>query len=135
MRICNLCGVEKSVTEFYKQSKNSMHYRGRCKSCDRLTKTNDPEYKRAWKLRTKYGINPEQFDEMLEAQNGVCAICKKECPSGTRLSVDHDHETGQVRALLCKNCNLVIGYAHENVEILLDAVDYLNSFKGKGVSS
>jgi hypothetical protein len=58
---------------------------------------------------SKFGITPAQYDLMFEAQGGLCAICKKECPSGRNLAVDHDHETGAVRALLCVVCNRNLG--------------------------
>lgn len=57
---------------------------------------------RASKLKAKYGITIEQYDQMLAEQNGGCAICAK---PGDPLHVDHDHETGKVRALLCLPCN------------------------------
>jgi hypothetical protein len=51
-----------------------------------------------------YGLGPGEYDRMLEAQDGRCAICGKQ-PRSKRLSVDHDHRTGRVRALLCQPCN------------------------------
>lgn len=57
----------------------------------------------------RFGITPAQYDLMFEAQGGLCAICKKECPSGRNLAVDHDHDTGAVRALLCVVCNRNLG--------------------------
>lgn len=132
MRTCNLCKLTKPLTEFYERIKGSGKYRGRCIPCDRLTKGNDPEYKRMWKLANKYGITVDQYEAMLVAQDGVCAICKKEDTRGTRLCVDHDHETGENRRLLCKACNLVIGYAHEDTEVLRNAIIYLESFKEQG---
>lgn len=67
-------------------------------------------------LKKKYGITIEQFNEILERQGGVCLICKRECEYGN-LSVDHDHETGKVRALLCRKCNLAVGFVGEDIEI------------------
>ena len=60
-------------------------------------------------LKKKYGITLEQYDEMFEAQGGICAICKESDITGKRLSIDHDHETGKVRGLLCGKCNTRIG--------------------------
>lgn len=69
---------------------------------------------------------------MVEAQDGLCAICgrpetTRSCASGEprRLSVDHDHVTGQVRGLLCHGCNVAIGHFGDDVEVLLSAVRYL----------
>jgi hypothetical protein len=58
---------------------------------------------------------------MLFMQQGVCYICKEECSSGHKLSVDHSHETGEVRALLCKSCNYLVGLV-ENKSNLIDEV-------------
>lgn len=93
-----------------------------CKPCDRATtrqwRADNRERARAgvrrWKLRTKYGLTPEDYDALVEKQNGLCAICG-EPPSTTnrnhaRLKVDHDHKTGEVRGLLCNRCNLLLGW-------------------------
>lgn len=82
------------------------------------------------RLKRKYNITLERYDELLEQQSGVCAICCKppttENHYGTmRLSVDHDHKTGEVRGLLCSKCNLTLGCVDDNKELLLSAVLYL----------
>jgi hypothetical protein len=85
------------------------------------------KYSRRNKLKRLFGITPEEYDAMLVAQGGVCAICKAP-PGCRRLAVDHDHETGKVRALLCGNCNTGIGKAKESVEMLRAWIDYLQRF-------
>jgi hypothetical protein len=60
-------------------------------------------------LLAAFGITLEQYDEMLAAQGGGCAICGRACLTGRALAVDHDHETGVVRALLCVICNRYLG--------------------------
>lgn len=82
----------------------------------------------------RYGISVEQYDEMLEQQNGVCRICgqppaKEGWKTVTRLHVDHDHETGKVRALLCNNCNRGLGYFQDSYELLKEAHKYLKEMK------
>lgn len=57
------------------------------------------------KLERQYGITLEQYDQMFEQQNGVCAICGQIDITGRRLAVDHNHETGKIRSLLCAICN------------------------------
>lgn len=80
------------------------------------------------KARVKrYGISVEQYDEMLQRQNGVCAICQKECQLGVSLGVDHDHKTGRVRGLLCRKCNTGIGLLGDDLESLQRAVRYLHA--------
>ena len=62
---------------------------------------------RRMKYQRMYGITIEDYDRMYEEQGGRCAICRTDQPGGAgeRFSVDHDHETGKVRGLLCNNCN------------------------------
>jgi hypothetical protein len=79
-------------------------------------------------LVKKYGLTKAGYDEMLTRQGGKCAICGGDNMMNGRMahmSVDHDHTTGEVRGLLCNNCNAALGYAHDNPEILLKLVDYL----------
>ena len=82
-----------------------------------------PEARRRAALRYKYGLTPEQYESMRDAQSGRCAICD-EAPQRT-LAVDHDHVTGKVRGLLCARCNLGIGYFRDDERILSAAITYL----------
>jgi hypothetical protein len=84
------------------------------------------EYQRKADLRRKYGLAVEEYDAMVAAQDGRCAICG-EIPSGSRsvLDVDHDHATGTVRGLLCHGCNKATGFLHDNPELLQKAINYL----------
>lgn len=72
-----------------------------------------PERKMAAELRRLYGLSYEDYLQLLERQAGVCAICKRPPTKVTRLDrrlhVDHDHETGRVRGLLCRACNAALG--------------------------
>lgn len=76
-------------------------------------------------LRTNYGITMEDYQAMLSAQNGVCAICR--CRPDHTLHVDHDHRTGLVRGLLCRNCNRGIGCLRDDLDLLRNAVEYLGN--------
>lgn len=80
--------------------------------------------RRNW-LKRNYSITPSQYDKMLVSQNGVCAICYQKNMGGRRLGVDHDHETGRVRALLCGWCNTGIGHFKENIHLLYRTADYI----------
>lgn len=92
---------------------------------------NDPEYvarlaKASRKSQLKqYGLTESQYDAMLAAQRGVCAICCGTDPKGRRLVVDHSHATLKVRGLLCVKCNSGIGMFDEDSRSLLHAVEYL----------
>lgn len=61
------------------------------------------------RLWSRYGITEENYNDLMAEQGNVCAICKQECKTGERLSVDHDHDTGRVRGLLCRACNFRVG--------------------------
>jgi recombination endonuclease VII len=96
------------------------------------------EYKLKRLLREKYGLTLEQFNKMVEDQNGLCAICgspetaKHNRGKGKvrRLSIDHNHVTEKIRGLLCSNCNHMIGSARESLPILKAAIDYLSFWSG-----
>ena len=105
--------------------------------------TNRKNWQRAtrkYKYKVRYGITIEDFDKLLEKQNGLCAICQSppsDCNRGNHtLHVDHDHTTGEVRGLLCFRCNRAIGLFGENISNIDAASAYLKSywrsyFKGK----
>lgn len=88
--------------------------------------TTSPESKRKAKdrrLRTRYGITIEQFEEMLAAQGNVCAVCKE--PDKV-FCVDHNHKTLKIRGIVCLNCNLrVIGGARDKDHLLVNAAEYV----------
>jgi hypothetical protein len=73
----------------------------------------------------KYHLLPAQYDAMHAGQGGVCAICSGECSTGKRLAVDHNHENGAVRGLLCASCNLCLGRMQDSPDLLRKAADYL----------
>jgi len=78
-------------------------------------------------LLKNYGITVEAYEAKRQAQDGKCACCgidESDAPRG-RLYVDHDHDTGQVRDLLCSNCNMMIGYALEDTRILRAGAAYV----------
>lgn len=81
-------------------------------------------------LRT-YGITLEQYDQMLLDQNGLCAVCHKLCRSGKKLSIDHNHDSGVVRGLLCSGCNLALGSLMESAANARSLADYIDNFSSK----
>lgn len=92
-------------------------------------KGGDPEVKRNTRLLKQFGITAAQYDDMLAQQDGRCAICRAEFSDrrGHRLAVDHCHETGVVRGLLCANCNQGIGKFGDRPDLLDGAALYLRS--------
>lgn len=75
------------------------------------------------KLLQRYGLTLEAYDELLKAADGKCAICQQPA----KLCVDHDHATGQVRGMLCANCNHGLGKFRENIAALKAAIAYLEA--------
>lgn len=88
-------------------------------------KKNRAACNRRAKLRFKYGLEAGEYDGMMEAQGGVCAICGQPPTSKRGLVVDHDHATGQQRALLCGRCNIGLGKFRDDPELLDVAAAYL----------
>jgi hypothetical protein len=86
-----------------------------------------PKYQREWHLKTTYKLKLEEYQNLLEAQNSECKICKTKTPGKNRISfsVDHCHKTGKVRGLLCIKCNSLLGHAKDQIEILENAIQYL----------
>lgn len=77
-------------------------------------------------LKNKYNITVKDYNLLFKNQNGACAICGlHQSNFEKRLYVDHNHNTEVVRALLCVNCNMLIGHAREDIEVLNKAINYL----------
>jgi hypothetical protein len=138
---CCKCGIEKSINEFYLRSDNNK-YRSDCKTCHGLkAKTRwskDPSFRskglkrsRAHTLKTKYGIDEQTYQKMFANQEGKCAICKTTDPGTARdnFAVDHCHTTGEVRGLLCTDCNTTLGKFNDEIERFKAAIAYLEASK------
>lgn len=146
MKTCPRCGIEKELTpENFGPAgrKGDRVYFCWCRSCSRervaaaLAEEGGParhqQYRRRHMLRRRYGIEPEEYDQILQWQSGVCKICKKP-PRAKRaggpvtpLQVDHDHRTGAVRGLLCFKCNAGIGQFNDDPELMRAAVAYVEA--------
>lgn len=124
---CLKCQKYRQTEEFNKDRNRSDGLQVYCRSCQsELSQTiyaRDTSVTHKGLLRRKYGLTPEQYQEMLDSQNGVCAICETP-PTDKRLAVDHDHDTGAIRGLLCKNCNVKLATV-ENEAFMTAAKLYL----------
>lgn len=135
MKACSSCQELKYYTEFNKQKRTKDGLQSSCRSCQ--AKYNRSErsrgVRRVYKLRYRYGLTPEKYQELLDAQGGVCKICKRIDWSGKTLDVDHDHSCcpGEIscgkciRGLLCRRCNTIIGQVEESASVLKSMIDYL----------
>lgn len=88
---------------------------------------------RAWALQRHYQLSVPEYDALLLAQAGRCAICgtDKANGRGDKLHVDHDHESGLIRGLLCNKCNSALGYFNDSPKRLRRAAAYLENWRGK----
>ena len=77
-------------------------------------------------MKRKYGITLEDYERMFEEHGGVCAICGESRPEERTLHLDHDHETGKIRGLLCFRCNNALGDFEEQYALFQRAADYLD---------
>ena len=132
-KTCTHCKEVKDTSDFYLMKTGK--YRSYCKVCSRAENTEWHKthhvYRRSAQLKHNYGISLDDYEKMLASQNGSCAICEKTvAANGKFLSVDHDHATGKVRALLCDQCNCGLGNFNENPLLFLRALKYLGEHCG-----
>lgn len=134
-KLCNGCQKARPLGDFYRRS-GSGAPRSRCWECvDDARLKRGPVKRRAassqstlrFHLKDWYGITLEEFQLLLNSQRGLCAICGEPEAGKYRLSVDHCHETGRIRGLLCRKCNVAIGMLKESVTVLEAAIRYLQS--------
>lgn len=145
---CKACNQKKPLTEFYSEPRVSDGRTARCKECikgaasihysvnkEGVLKKRKAEYsseqERAKKLRRTYGISLEVYEHMLEEQDHKCKICGSTDPkhNSGNFVVDHCHAQGHVRGLLCGECNLMLGKAHDNISTLQNAITYLSKHR------
>jgi hypothetical protein len=127
---CPQCG-ENDRTKFY-VNKRGYKSNKLCRECHKKQcmvrwHARTPVEKQATRVKAMYGLEPEQYKEMHKVQQGKCAICNEEPKTKRGLHVDHDHETGKVRGLLCHGCNVALGSFKEDVTLLNKAIEYLRS--------
>jgi hypothetical protein len=149
---CARCGEAKPLSEFGIDVRMATGRKSYCHACNRAWAKEryerDPDAARArqraraarrvasgaprppsyWPSRLKrYGITPADYERMLAEQAGCCAICGSDQPGGrgVRFHVDHDHDTGRVRSLLCHSCNVGLGHLGGTPESLRRALRYL----------
>lgn len=128
------CGRELPIGSFpaIKRSSDGRHHW--CYECIRRYKkqwaAEHPGYHRKRYLERTYGITLEQYASMIAAQDGKCAICGTTDPGGVKgglFAVDHDHETNEIRGLLCFHCNTGLGHFEDNTDRLEAALRYLQA--------
>lgn len=118
-KVCNKCFKERPMKGFHKSSGSKDGHVGSCKRCVQ-------KIKRESDLERKFGLTVKDYEELLESQGRACAVCGRlDDMFGRRLAVDHSHETGEVRGLLCGPCNMAIGLLGDNLRGVRRACRYL----------
>ncbi len=121
-KTCGSCKTTKPIDDFPTRSASRDARANTCTECVAV-------FNRTRTLRIKYNLSREQYNQIYERQNGMCAICGR-TDSGMKhapdLLVDHDHSTGENRGLLCCNCNAGIGQFKDDPALLTKAIVYLN---------
>jgi Recombination endonuclease VII len=140
---CKPCG-QKRWSEYYQKNKTEVlavaavyraNNQDKTKAAAAKWRAEQPaEYSRELHLMREYGITGAIYDRMLLEQGGVCAICGTSDPGRSKgkpksWCVDHNHETGQVRGLLCGPCNRALGMLKEKSSTVLRAYQYLLKFE------
>jgi hypothetical protein len=100
---CNLCNKWLPVDCYYADKHRSSGYQSRCKQCQMNVNSKKTRF-------AKYGITEEEYNRKLEEQDGLCFACQKNNAN----CIDHCHDTGQIRYILCNGCNTALGYMKED---------------------
>jgi hypothetical protein len=131
MQRCRTCQVDKPLSEFYLTPAGNPRKECKVCVCARVKQhyRKDPTKHKNTVLKINYGITLAEYDAIFVLQGGRCAICKESCPTQRELAVDHDHVTGEVRGLLCTQCNNGLGRFKESPALLRKAADYLDAVK------
>ena len=147
---CSNCKADKESYCFYVCNKSKTGRASKCKECikswrklnlERTSKLLRERWKNDLKFRNKkrdsfyrktFGLTLKQYEEMRFAQENLCVICKKpelikhgNSDVVRELAVDHCHKTGKIRGLLCTSCNIILGHAKDDFNLLYNAAKYL----------
>ena len=137
---CSKCKEIKPKSDFCKNKSRKDGLAYYCKPCKNgmhieyqktdTAKKNHVDVIRKSHLKSKYGVTQDEYDLNLELQDNACKICKTDASEFTSsLHVDHCHETGELRGLLCVSCNSALGQFKDDIELLEDAIDYVKNSK------
>ena len=133
-KVCRVCNDAKPLEDFYRKNSSKDGRESSCISCRRkqMSAADKKRYqsvaRRDTHLMRTYLINQSIYDHLLLMQDGHCALCPA-TESGRKddryLIVDHCHETGDVRGLVCHHCNIMLGGAKDNITTLQNGISYL----------
>ena len=127
MKKCGKCGQEKPLDQFHLQPSGKHGRHSYCKPCENrrrresAPRTYSEENKRKWQIKSRYGLTPDDVEVMKASQDDNCAICQSAL---VRFHIDHCHNTGAVRGLVCHKCNIRLG-GWDDLEWRDKAIKYL----------
>lgn len=129
-KVCSACRKELPLSVFDKNRGQKDGLQNQCHDClkesRRKYREANPALHKARHWKNRYGIALDEYEAMVAQANGVCPVCKEPPPSPFKgFDVDHDHETGKIRGLLCRPCNLALGGARDDPAILRALADYV----------
>ena len=138
LKYCKCCNKLLPKSEFHKCFTNKDGLSVSCKSCRKIQNAKrykqNKEYWKAYNGRNKsnrlvneYGIDYEEYRKIIKLQNNKCKICGCELESERKSFIDHNHETGEIRGVLCPSCNTAIGLLQDNTNILAQAMLYVET--------
>lgn len=130
--MCKDCWTERSGLDFAERvafdqlkPRPTPHPGPRCATHHRAVKRARKASAHEARVQKVYGLGPGEYDRLYAFQQGVCSICRRATGATRRLSVDHDHATGEVRGLICRPCNDMLGHARDDSAMFVRAAAYL----------
>lgn len=130
-KTCSVCKREKAISEFHRRGtfvtlsgKRTPQYSSLCKPC-RANYRRIPESH--YSRKSKYGLTREGYEALLISQDNKCAACGNEFTGDAH--IDHNHETNEVRGILCRSCNIALGLAKDSAIVLRAIADYRERYK------
>lgn len=130
--ICSKCKLAKPETEFSVNAKRPSGRQAYCKPCAAAYRKETPsKVKNGYRIKYLYKVTNEEVEEMFKRSNGQCYICSKplslnSTEKSEQAHIDHCHDTGKVRGILCHHCNAGLGRFRDNTHLFLRASAYLN---------
>lgn len=139
LKTCSKCKLVKPLDQFFNYKRGKFGKEATCKDCKNIYQrsllANNPEYKKRRDKnnadsfrRRKYGLTTEQIKKLLDSQNRCCAICNILLDRSESIKIphiDHCHQSGEVRGILCSRCNTGLGSFRDSAEFLSSAISYL----------
>ena len=132
MKACPVCAISKPLDRYWKGQYC-------CIDCQKEKQKNSwgsrsPKKRLEQHLKYKYGVTHAEFSQQWDEQGGCCAICRDELPDlmtyenrRRGYAIDHNHDTGEFRGILCLKCNSLLGMAKDSTDVLKKAIEYLDA--------